>query len=92
MIRIGDKVKRAGGSYEFNGVVIGEGTTSLGKRMLMVEHSTEMGMVHVFGEADLVPRPEDGDDDAPDEEHAVVCCCPQCIRKLRSVRFTIEAP
>jgi hypothetical protein len=52
-LRIGDPVRRRKGTYAFRGKVVGEGTTSLGKRLLLVEHRSEAGMCHIYGEADL---------------------------------------
>ena len=51
--KVGDAVERSGGSYTFPGTVIAVGVTSLGRRLYMVEHATERGMVHVFRSADL---------------------------------------
>lgn len=48
-----DRVRRSGGSYRFPGRVLASFLTLSGLRLYAVEHHTEVGLVHVFREADL---------------------------------------
>jgi len=57
----GECVQRRSGSYTFPGVVLGSFETTLGLRLYAVEHATERGLVHVFREADLAARRQEGE-------------------------------
>ncbi len=53
---IGDKVKKTGGDYRFDGIVVAAFAKTSGKHRFVVED--DRGILHVFGETNLEMRTE----------------------------------
>ncbi len=59
MFRCGERVQRQReASYTFPGVVLAAFRNTRGRKLYAVEHRTEVGMIHIFREADLRSSPE----------------------------------
>ena len=52
---VGDKVRKVGGTYEANGIIVGHAVTTRGDIRYVFEFSDYPGMLHIFNESQLAP-------------------------------------
>ena len=50
---VGDKVRKVGGAYEADGIIVGVATTTRGDVRYVFEFLNPKGMLHIFNEIQL---------------------------------------
>jgi hypothetical protein len=55
---VGDLVRKVGGTYQANGIIVGTAVTTRGELRYVFEFSTFPGMLHIFNEGQLEAREE----------------------------------
>jgi hypothetical protein len=50
---VGDKVRKVGGTYEADGVIVGVAITTRGDVRYVFEFDSPSGMLHIFNESQL---------------------------------------
>lgn len=50
---VGDKVRKVGGTYQADGVIVGTAVTSRGELRYVFEFAAFPGMLHIFNEGQL---------------------------------------
>lgn len=51
--KVGDYVRKTGGSYQADGFIVGTAITTMGQVRYVFEFETFPGMLHIFNEAQL---------------------------------------
>lgn len=52
--KVGDMVRKVGGSYEANGIIVGVAITTAGDVRYVFEFFNPKGMLHIFNEQQLI--------------------------------------
>ena len=52
----GDRVRKTGGSYQADGIIVGIAVTTMGDVRYVFEFEDYPGMLHIFNETQLVKR------------------------------------
>jgi hypothetical protein len=55
---VGDLVRKVGGTYQANGIIVGTAVTTRGELRYVFEFSAFPGMLHIFNEGQLEAREE----------------------------------